>query len=102
MLAERDRKNRTLAEFLTEIPLAPDVGPAVFRPVLENIQFELGDVRREGDDAFVSIEVTAPDLPLWERTLDATAGADRAAGQDAERSLAAGDFAKVTYDDGIY
>src|ERR1700680_3388883 len=101
MLADRDRKDRTLAEFLTEIPLAPDVGPAVFRPVLENIQFELGDVRRDGDNAFVSIKVTAPDLPLWERTLDAAAGADHAAGQNAERSLAAGDFVKVTYDDGI-
>jgi hypothetical protein len=101
MLADQDRKDRTLAEFLTEIPLAPDVGPAVFRPVLENIQFELGDVRREGDNAFVSIKVTAPDLPLWERTLDATAGADHAGGQNAERSLAAGDFAKATYDDGI-
>jgi hypothetical protein len=102
MLANRDRKDRTLAEFLTEIPLAPDVGPAVFRAVLQNIQLDLGDVHREGDNAFVSIKVTAPDLPLWERTLDATAGADHARGQSAERSLVAGDFPNVTYDDGIF
>jgi hypothetical protein len=101
MLADQDRKDRTLAEFLTEIPLAPDVGPALFGPVLRNIRFELGEVQLEPDRAFVAIKVTAPDLPLWERTLDAAAGADHAGGQDAERSLAAGDFPKVTYDDGI-
>jgi|GEM_PF-388306 len=102
MLADRDRKNRTLAEFLTEIPLAPDVGPAVFRPVLRNIQFELGDIRIDGDNAFVALKVTAPDLPLWERTLDAAAGTDHFGGQNAERSLASGDFPKHTYDDGIF
>jgi hypothetical protein len=102
MLADKDRKDRTLAEFLTEIPLAPDVGPAAFRLVLQNVQFELGEVSRESDSAFVPITVTAPDLPLWERTLDATTPGDRTTGQDAERSLAAGDFPKVTYDDGLF
>lgn len=102
MLAEQDRKDRTLAEFLTEIPLAPDVGPAIFRPVLQNMQFELGEVRIEGDSAFASITVTAPNLPIWERTLDAGAGADHFGGRDAEHSLAAGDFPKVTYPDGIF
>src|SRR5450631_3825682 len=43
MLSDRERKDRTLAEFLTEIPLAPDVGPAWFRPVLRSVQFDLGE-----------------------------------------------------------
>src|SRR5579863_9479131 len=47
LLADADRKDRTLAEFLTEIPLAPDVGPAIFRPVLQNMHFESGEVSRE-------------------------------------------------------
>jgi hypothetical protein len=102
MLTERDRKNRALGEFLTEIPLAPEVGPAFFRPVLKAIRFNLGEVRREGDRAFVSIGVTAPDLPLWERTLDAAAGRGHSGGQNAVRSLAEGDFPKVNYNDGIY
>ena len=102
MLTEADRKDRTLAEFLTEIPLAPDVGPAVFRPVLQNMRFEIGEIRLEGDNAFVSITVTAPNLPLWERTLDAAAGTDHFGGAQAEHSLAAGDFPKVTYNDGIF
>jgi hypothetical protein len=102
MLADRDRKNRTLAEFLTEIPLAPDVGPAVFRPVLQKIQFELGDVRIDGYSAVVALKVAAPDLPLWERTLDAVAGSDHFGGQNAEPSLASGDFPKGTYDDELF
>ena len=32
LLSDQDRKDRTLPEFLTEIPLAPDVGPAWFGP----------------------------------------------------------------------
>ena len=102
MLADQDRKDRSLAEFLTEIPMAPDVGPALFRPVLHSLHFELGDPHRDGDNAFVPVRVTAPDLPLWERTLDAAAGAGHAGGQNAERSLASDDFPKVTYDDGIF
>jgi len=102
MLSDQDRKDRTLAEFLTEIPLAPDVGPAVFRPVLQTMQFEPGEVRIVGDSAFVSVTVTAPDLPRWERTLDAGAGTDHFGGRNAEHSLTAGDFPKVTYKDGIF
>jgi hypothetical protein len=102
MLADHDRKDRTLAEFLTEIPLAPDVGPALFRPVLRSLRFDLGDVHRDGDEAGLPIGVTAPDLTLWERTLDATAGPDHTGGESAGRSLAADDFPKVTYDDGIF
>ena len=102
MLSDRDRKDRTLAEFLTEIPLAPDVGPAWFRAVLHRVQFDLGDSSRDGDNAMVPVTVTAPDLPLWERTLDAAAGRDYAGGPNAERSLAADDFPKVTYGDVIF
>jgi hypothetical protein len=101
MLTEQDRKDRTLAEFLTEIPLAPDVGPAIFRPVLQNMRFEIGEVSIEGDSAVVSLKVTAPNLPLWERTLDAAAGSDHFGGAQAEHSLAAGNYPKVNYDDGI-
>ncbi len=102
MLADKDRKDRSLAEFLTEIPLAPDVGPALFRPVLLSIGFDLGEVDRDGDNADLPIKVTAPDLTLWERTIDAEAGANHAGGEYAQRSLSTGDFPKVTYDDGIF
>lgn len=102
MLSDQDRKDRTLAEFLTEIPLAPDVGTAWFHPVLRSVQFDPGDASRDGLNASIPVTITAPDLPLWERTLDASAGRDRGGGQDAERSLQADDYPKITYGDVIY
>lgn len=102
MLSDRDRKDRTLAEFLTEIPLAPDVGPAWFHPVLRSVQFDPGDASRDGLEASVPVTITAPDLPLWERTVDASAGRDRGGAQDAARSLQADDYPKISYGDVIY
>ena len=102
MLSDQDRKERTLAEFLTEIPLAPDVGPAWFQQVLRTVQFDPGDASRDGLSAVVPVTITVPDLPLWERTLDASARRDRGGGENAARSLEADDYPKITYGDVIY
>jgi len=102
MLSDQDRKDRTLAEFLTEIPLAPDVGPAWFHAVLRSVQFDPGDASSEGLNASIPVTITAPDLTLWERTVDASAGRDRGGAQNAARSLPADDYPKVTYGDVIY
>ncbi len=37
LLSAQDRKDRTLREFLTEIPLAPEASPIWFRPVLHKM-----------------------------------------------------------------
>lgn len=102
MLSDKDRKDRTLAEFLTEIPLAPDAGPAWFHAVLRSVKFDPGDVSRDGLAASIPVTITAPDLPLWERTIDASAARDRGGAQNAARSLPADDYPKVTYGDVIY
>jgi hypothetical protein len=102
MLSDQDRKDRTLAEFLTEIPLAPDVGPAWFHAVLRSVQFDPGDASRDGLNASIPVTITAPDLPAWERTVDASAGHDRGGAQNAARSLPADDYPKITYGDVIY
>jgi hypothetical protein len=102
MLSDQDRKERTLAEFLTEIPLAPDVGPAWFQQVLRTVQFDPGDVSRDGLSAVVPVTITVPDLPLWERTLDASARRDRGGGENAARSLETDDYPKITHGDAIY
>src|ERR1700736_4778091 len=67
LLSERDRADRTLAEFLTEIPLAPDVSPVWFRPILHQTRYELGDEQRsaDGSAASVPVRITTPDLPAW-------------------------------------
>ena len=104
-LAGQDRQDRALKDFLAEIPMAPDVSPLWFKPILHNTHYELGEVHRnpDGTTAYVPVKVTAPDLPLWERTLDAAAGFDGSgSGADgALRSLDTGDFPKWTYDDRI-
>jgi hypothetical protein len=103
LLSQQDRTDRTLREFLTEIPLAPDVSPLWFRPILHTMHYELGPEHRNSDgvSAVVPVRVTMPDLPLWERILDA-AGADGLGADRAQRSLDTGDYPKFTYDDTIF
>ncbi len=102
MLTEQDRKTRTLAEFLTEIPMGPDADPVWFRPILRATRFTIGSEQRNGNIASVAVRVTMPDLPLWERTLDAAAGPNRSGAELAEPSLKSGDYPRVTFDDLIY
>jgi hypothetical protein len=104
LLSVQDRTDRSLQQFLTEIPLAPDVSPIWFRPILNVMRFELGEEYRTHDGmiASVPVRVTAPDLPLWERTLDALGASDGSPSGLAQRSLANGSYAAVTYQDEIF
>ncbi len=104
LLSTQDRADRPLHQFLTEIPLAPDVSPVWFRPILHDMHFELADEHRnpDGATAYVPVRITALDLPLWERTLDAKAGSDGSPSQLAHRSLDTGAYPTVTYDDKIF
>jgi hypothetical protein len=101
MLSEQDKKDRDFSEFLTAIPLAPDTSPLWFRAVLHVTHYTLGEVQLIGDRAVVAVKVTAPNLPLWERQLDAAAVPDHIGGEEAARSLDTGDYPKLTYDDQI-
>ena len=104
LLSEQDRADRSLQQFLTEIPLGPDVSPIWFRPVLHSTHFELGDEHRaaDGATAFVPVRVTTVNLPLWERTLAAAAGIDGSPGDLAQRSLDTGNYPAATYDDKMF
>ena len=104
LLSTQDRTDRSLEQFLSEIPLAPDVGPLWFRPILHVTRFELGDEHRNPDGltAYLPIRISTLDLPLWERTLDAKAGNDGSPAQLAHQSLADGTFPTVVYDDRIF
>ncbi|HEX4210080.1 MAG TPA: hypothetical protein VHY56_06800, partial [Candidatus Binataceae bacterium] len=101
MLSEQDKHDRDFSEFLTAIPLAPDTSPLWFRAVLHSTHYQLGEVQRTGNRAVVAVKVTTPDLPLWERILDAAASPDHIGGEDAVRSLDTGDYPKFTYNDQI-
>jgi hypothetical protein len=104
LLSTQDRADRSFHEFLTEIPLAPDVSPIWFRPILHDSHYELGDAYRNADGmtAYVPVRVTTLDLPLWERGLNAKAGRDGSASELAHRSLNTGVYPIVSYDDKIF
>lgn len=104
LLSKQDRAERNPHEFLTEIPLAPDVSPVWFRPVLHDTHYVLGQEHREpdGETAFVPVRITGPDLVVWERTLDAAAGPGGSGGEGAQRSLDTGAYPKRTWEDRIY
>ncbi|HXR25467.1 MAG TPA: hypothetical protein VN742_08915, partial [Candidatus Binataceae bacterium] len=102
LLSEADRAARTLPEFLTEIPLAPDVSPVWFRPVLHQTQYVLGEATRDDTTAFVPVRITAPDLPRWERALNQAAGAQGVTAEAVQRSLDRGDYPRRVYDDRIF
>jgi hypothetical protein len=104
LLSNQDRAERTYSQFLSEIPLAPDVNPTWFRQVLHQTHYELGAAVRDSHNnlAQVPVEVTTPDLILWERELDAKDPNGQADPEDVQRSLDLGEFPKRIYKDTIY
>ncbi|HVN90719.1 MAG TPA: hypothetical protein VMT61_12965 [Candidatus Binataceae bacterium] len=104
LFSDQDHRERTLAEFLTEIPLAPDVSPVWFRPLLRRTQFELGEEERSPDglSASVPVKITTPDLPQWERILNAESGPGQLTAEAAQHSLDVGDYPVRVYNDRIF
>ncbi len=101
MLTAQDRSARTLQQFLTEIPMAPNVDPVWFRAILFNTRYEVGEAQVSGERATVPVKVTMPDLPRWERTIDATVGADQSANAAADHSLQVGNYPKLRFMDAM-
>lgn len=100
-LSHQDQVDRTIDQFLGEIPMAPDVSKDWFKGVLRTYEYKVGDSKTENDKAIVTISVTRPDLALWERTVDASITGDTAPESIAQKNLAENNFPKVTYDDNI-
>ncbi|HVA77556.1 MAG TPA: tetratricopeptide repeat protein [Candidatus Binataceae bacterium] len=100
-LTHQDQVDRTLDQFLSEIPLAPDVSKDWFKTILHAVDFEVGDAKIDGDKADVVIHVTRPDLPLWERTIDATLGPNDTPDSVAQKQVNDKTYPKLTYDDNV-
>ncbi|HUO06075.1 MAG TPA: hypothetical protein VMU16_12835 [Candidatus Binataceae bacterium] len=104
-LSHQDQLDRTLDQFLSEIPMAPDVSKDWFKGVLRGYNYKIGDSHEEGDKTIVKVTITQPDLALWERTIDAKAAGDpnpnNTPDQLAQKSLTAGDYPTVEYDDNM-
>src|SRR5581483_4598052 len=101
LLSHQDQVDRTMDQFLTEIPLAPDVNRDWFKTILHAVDYEVGDTKIEGDKANVTVKVMRPDLALWERTIDANLGPNDAANSVAQKDINEKTYPKLTYDDNI-
>jgi hypothetical protein len=100
-LTDEDRAARALKQFITEIPLAPDVDPIWFRAILFSTRYELGPPQVNGERAVVPVKVTMPDLTLWERTIDAKAGPQDSLNAAADKSLESDSYPKLTFEDAL-
>jgi len=100
-LSHQDQVDRTIDQFLTEIPMAPDVNKDWFKAVLRTYDYKVGDSKTEGDKAIVTVSVTRPDLALWERTVDASVSGETTPDSIAQKNLTENTYPKVTYDDNI-
>jgi hypothetical protein len=99
MLSRRDRLAQTLEQFLTDMPLAPDVDRAWFEAIEGKTQYVLSkQARVHGLKAVISVTVTTVDLPLWERALESIYGPS-AAPHAARKSLAQDAYPRLSYDD---
>jgi len=100
-LSHQDQLDVPVEQFLTQVPLAPRVSRDWFKSVLSTAKYEVGEAKADGDKANVKVTVTRVDLPLWERTIDATVPNADAAHPAAQSSLGAGTFPKAVFDDNI-
>lgn len=100
-LSHSDQVDRTMDQFLSEIPMAPDVSKDWFKGVLHAYEYKVGDTKTLDDKAVVTVSVTRPDLALWERTVDASLSGDETPDSVAQKNLVDRSYPKITYDDNI-
>jgi hypothetical protein len=100
-LSHQDQVDRTIDQFLTEVPMAPDVSKDWFKGLLRTYDYKVGDSKTQGDKEIVTVSVTRPDLELWERTASANASGDTGPDQIAQKDLTNNTYPKVTYDDNM-
>jgi hypothetical protein len=97
-LSHQAQVDRTIDQFLSEIPMAPNVSKDWFKAILRSYQYQIGDAKVDGDNATVTVKVTQPDLALWERTIDASLGPNDTPDSIAQKDLNENHFPTVTYD----
>lgn len=100
-LSHQDQVDRTMDQFLGEIPMAPDVSKDWFKGVLRTYDYKVGDSKTDGDKAVVTVNVTQPDMALWERTVDASLSGDQTPDSIAQKNLTENTYPKVSYDDNM-
>ncbi len=101
MLVETDLVHGSLDGFLGQVPMAPNVERRWFGQMEAATEYRLGEVSQAGDEAIVPVNVTTPNLVLWERMLGARNQTAQAVQSAAESQLADGDYPRLAYRDRI-
>jgi hypothetical protein len=101
MLAEDDLVHGSLDGFLGQIPMAPNVERRWFGQMEAATEYRIGEASVRGHEEIVPVEVTTPNLVLWERMLGARNQTRQAVQASAENQLAAGDYPRLSYPDQI-
>jgi hypothetical protein len=101
MLSHQDQVDRTLDQFLGNIPMAPDVNKDWFKPIELKIEYTVGTPKVDGDRATVPVTVTMPDLVLWERTANALATPKEPTEAIAQKNISENSFPKMTFEDSM-
>jgi hypothetical protein len=100
MLAEQDLLHGSLGEFLGQIPLAPTVEQRWFDQIEAATEYRLGPAEEQNEtQATLPVQVTTPNLVVWERMLAAHSKDRKTLRQDAEKQLASGNFPVLKYAD---
>ena len=99
MLAKRDRDHSSMDEFLSDIPMAPSVERRWFAPIENATEYQVRRPFSRGDEMIVPVNVTTPNLVIWERMLGALNQTRPEIRTKAERQLSSGGYPRLSYAD---
>src|SRR5258708_6345461 len=86
-MSHQDQLDRTMDQFLLAVPMAPDVNKDWFKGMVRAYDYKIGEAKIDGNNANVIVNVTRPDLELWERTVDASLTGDQTPDGVAQKNL---------------
>jgi hypothetical protein len=101
MLAEHDLTHGSLGEFLSEVPMAPQVDQRWFKLIETATAYSLGPAEQREGHATVPVRITTPNLVQWERSLGAASQTRKMVQEKAEKQLAGGAFPRFEYEDSM-
>jgi len=101
MLAKRDRDHSSLDEFLSDIPMAPSVERRWFAPIENATEYQVRRPFSRGAEMIVPVNITTPNLVIWERMLSAPNETRPEVRAKAERQLSSGGYPRLGYADQI-
>ena len=101
MIAENDLVHGSLGGFLGQIPMGPNVERRWFGQIEAATEYRVGTAVERGGEAIVPVNVTTPNLVLWERMLGAGNATKQAVQKGFEKQLADGNYPRLSYPDQI-